>query len=173
MINEKGFTLVDSLVAVAVAAFVGLGAVALTFQTLKVTAQDNAWATVVRQAQDVGYWTSQDAQSATAVQAVTGAPGDGVAFMTFFWDDWETGDLYQVSYVWRSAGGLYKIERVYLKNGVAQTAMIADHVVGGGTALEQQGTAWKLTVVVQAGLSDAPKTATTSYLIEPRPTVQP
>lgn len=174
MNNEKGFTLIEAVAGLAIAAFVSLGALSTTYQTLKVTTQDNAWATAVRQAQNIGFWTSQDAQSATQVQGTAGQPGDGVTFMSLVWDDWGTGDQYQVDYVWKtSTHGLFGIERHYSKNGTVQIAVIANSIVGTGTSFQQAGTAWKLTVVTQAGNSDVPVTVTREYLIETRPTIHP
>ena len=59
---EKGFTMIELLVAISIAVAV-TGAAAMTIQTLmKVSPQTNNWAIALRQVQNAGYWISRDVQ---------------------------------------------------------------------------------------------------------------
>jgi len=58
--TEKGFTLVELLVALSIAAFV-VGAASMTTTTMmRLIPQSNNWAIALRQVQNTGYWISRD-----------------------------------------------------------------------------------------------------------------
>lgn len=179
MRSENGFSLLEVTLAMVIVAFLAVGLLSTTFQTFKITTQDTAWAVSVRQAQDLGYWISQDTQSVREATFKAGAPSNGSQpFITLVWDDWEKDDEYQADYFWRiGTNGLYRIMRVYTKNGVERaTTYIADNIVAGATALEptvvsgsfQPHTVWTLTIETQAGLQDTPETVIREYAIDPR-----
>ena len=60
--GEKGFTLLELLVGIAILAFV-VGAASMTVITMmRLSPQSNNWAIALRQVQDAGHWISRDVQ---------------------------------------------------------------------------------------------------------------
>ena len=60
--TEKGFTLIELVVGIAIAAVV-VGAASMTVVTMmRLSPQSNNWAIALRQVQNAGYWISRDVQ---------------------------------------------------------------------------------------------------------------
>ncbi|MCX6010171.1 MAG: prepilin-type N-terminal cleavage/methylation domain-containing protein [Chloroflexi bacterium] len=60
--TEKGFTLVELLVALSIAAFVTAAASMTIITMMRLTPKTNNWAIALRQVQNAGYWISRDVQ---------------------------------------------------------------------------------------------------------------
>ena len=154
--GEKGFTLINLAVAIAISAIIAAGASMTTAQILKGSQQNSDWATAVRQAQNVGYWVSQDALMAQTINA-TDDPGTAdEEFIIVNWKDWETGDTYDTRYIWLdSADSLKKLKRRKItqdKDGVTTgnvTTLVADNIYTAN--LSWQGGAWRLSVEAHSG----------------------
>ena len=75
--GEKGFTLLELLVGIAIAVFV-VGAASMTVITMmRLTPRTNNWAIALRQVQNAGYWISRDVMMSDTV-----TPGTGDTFLT-------------------------------------------------------------------------------------------
>jgi prepilin-type N-terminal cleavage/methylation domain-containing protein len=75
--GEKGFTLLELLVALSIAAFV-IAAASMTIITMmRLSPQSNNWAVALRQVQNTGYWISRDVMMSDTV-----TPGTGDTFLT-------------------------------------------------------------------------------------------
>ncbi len=68
-LGEKGYTLIELLIAITIMALATGAAGAAIFQVLRNTERNNDHMTVVRQVQNAGYWISRDAQMAQTVSA--------------------------------------------------------------------------------------------------------
>jgi len=161
-LNEKGFTLVELAVAIAVVSVVTLGAGVTVSQISGVSQSNVDLTTAVRQAQNVGYWVSQDLLMAQTAN-VSDDPGTAdTEFITVLRKDWEAGDTYDIRYVWiDSADSLKKLKRKQLihdKDGALidnKTTLIADNIYTAN--LSWQGGIWGLSVEARAGEKSAVK----------------
>ena len=83
--DQRGFTLIEVIVAVAITGLITGGITMTIFQVFAGNARTSNHMTAVRQVQNAGYWISHDAQMAQSV-----IPGDGgEAVLTLAWVGWE------------------------------------------------------------------------------------
>lgn len=92
--NQRGFTLLELLIAFAITGVVAGAATTTIFQMFYSSVRSSNYMTVVRQVQNAGYWVSRDAQMAQSV-VITGVSGFP---LTLTWTDWESGDVHEVEY---------------------------------------------------------------------------
>jgi type II secretory pathway pseudopilin PulG len=98
--KEQGFSLISVVVASAIGALVVLGAGMTTMQIIRGTEGNEELSEVVRQAQNLGRWFSRDALMAANITAGDN-PGTGDdELLTISWKDWESGDTYDIRYIW-------------------------------------------------------------------------
>ena len=93
--NQRGFTLIEMLIAIAVTGLIVGGIAMAIFQTLTVSARNSSHMTMVRQVQNAGYWISHDVQMAQEVQVDGGATGFPLVLT---WTEGDSGDEYLVVY---------------------------------------------------------------------------
>jgi len=65
--SEKGFTLIEVIIALSIMVIAGSAAGAAVFQVFGNTERNNNYITAVRQVQNAGHWISRDAQMAMTV----------------------------------------------------------------------------------------------------------
>ncbi len=65
--NEKGFTLLELLIAMAIVGVIGSAMTMTTATIVKITPQSNDHIIVLNQAQNAGYWITRDVQTAQTV----------------------------------------------------------------------------------------------------------
>lgn len=155
-LNEKGFSLLEMIVAISVGAIIALGASMTTVQMINVTARNNHQTTAIRQAQNVGFWMSQDLLMGHSAN-VSDDPGTpDTEFVTITWKHWETGDYYDIRYVWTdSIESLKKLKRNQItrdKNGLiieTKSMLIADNILSANLSL--QNGVWDLSVGTRSG----------------------
>ena len=82
--NQKGFTLLEMMLALLIGAIIAGGITATIFQVVIGSARTNNHMIAVRQVQSAGYWVSHDAQMAKSVDP---APPGG--FLILSWTDWD------------------------------------------------------------------------------------
>jgi prepilin-type N-terminal cleavage/methylation domain-containing protein len=156
MKGEKGFTLIEVLIAVSVTALLAIGAGMTTMQIFTGSNQNNDWNIAVRQAQSVGQWVSQDALMVNSID-IGDDPGTGdVEFISLFWKDWENGNTYNTDYLWfDSENSLKELKRRQVTrdiNGAVindTTIMVATNVYDA--TLTEQTNSWRLTVETRSG----------------------
>jgi len=83
--NQRGFTLLEMLLALLIGALIASGITAAIFQVVIGSARTNNHMIAVRQVQSAGYWVSHDAQMAQTV--VLARDADGFP-LTLSWIDW-------------------------------------------------------------------------------------
>ncbi len=154
--DEKGFTLIELIVAIAISAIIAIGAGTTTAQIFRVSQCNSDWTTAVRQVQNVGYWVSQDVLMAQTANVSDDPETADSEFIIMNWKDWETGDTYDIRYIWLdSADSLKKLKRKQLtrdKDGVEignETTMVADNIYMAN--LSGQNGAWSLSVEAHSG----------------------
>ncbi|OGO42023.1 MAG: hypothetical protein A2137_00675 [Chloroflexi bacterium RBG_16_58_8] len=168
--DERGFTVVSLLLVLAVASIVAVGGGMTTAQITGVTRQSADYATAVRQAQNLGFWVSQDLLNADTVNATDDPSTPETEFITFNWKDMQTGNLYETRYSWSDPySPLKKVMRKYAtrdNQGVptgSTVTLVADSIASADLSL-QAGDRWRLTVAAQSG----DKTRTRRYEISKR-----
>jgi prepilin-type N-terminal cleavage/methylation domain-containing protein len=159
--TEKGFTLIEMLVAMAIAgAIMGVMSAAV-ITIIRTTAQNDEWNVNLRQVQNAGHWITRDALMAQAV--VTPTPGHFP--LTLSWSDWNN-----------TSGTQYNNNIQYILNGNTLTRslndepaiLIAQYIVTDNTSCSWDATEQKLTVNIRASLHGT-RYAQETYEISPRP----
>ena len=127
---EKGFTLIEVAMAIAVLAMIALAGTAVTFQALKATGQSNDRMTAIPQVQNAGYWISRDAQMAESIFVDNLEPHD---FIILNWKDYENGDTthHEVKYFFEDlSDGIGKLKRKHWRSstGADEETLIAQYI---------------------------------------------
>jgi len=161
--RQKGFTLVELLVAIPIAALVMLaasGAIVQLVNSSRASAQMNA----IRQVQMAGTWISRDGLQAETVD-IDPATGE---FCIFQWHDITVADAPKHTVVYRlipmSSGGLYQLQReVTVGSDTPTSTTVARNLVSA--ALSGDQASFKLEVTSKW----KQKTVTRTYEVTPRP----
>ena len=122
--GEKGYTLIELLIAITIMVMASGAAGAGIFQVWRNTERNRDHMTAVRQVQNAGYWISRDAQMA---QSVTTEPD----FLIVNWTEYETGNQYQVTYTLAdmAEGQLKKLLRNQsIDGGASITTLVAQYI---------------------------------------------
>ena len=136
--NQRGFTLIEVLIAVAIgSAIAGAGSMA-TRQVVTETTRNNNHEVAVRQVQNAGHWVTRDTQMAQTVDAtrVDNHPGEpSITILILTWQDYDGTNEYQVVYkvvdVNVDGAIVKKLERKHYTNGaldVDATRYVAKHI---------------------------------------------
>jgi hypothetical protein len=156
MKNEKGFMVINTIAAVVVSSIIAIGAGMTTAQLITNTKSNENHATVVRQAQNVGFSVSEDMVMARMVANTDNMSTPDVEFITIIWKDWETGYKRDIRYIWPDpADSLKKVNRkqtIYDENGLeisSKSTLLADNIYSAN--LTRQNDAWKLTIEARSG----------------------
>jgi prepilin-type N-terminal cleavage/methylation domain-containing protein len=168
--TEKGFTLIEVLVALAIlGAIMGVMSAAV-ITILKTGSQNNEWNVNLRQVQNAGHWISRDALMAQTVSDNT----TGV-FLALSWSDWDSNN-YNVEYFFDGNTLMRKLKVTLNAQVVNDGAaiLIAEYVV---TNADYTNCSWndadkKLTVNIRASLHGGGRFAERTYEISPRPSLR-
>jgi len=170
--NQKGFTLVEMLIAVAITAIIVGSVTTAIFQVFTGNARTSNHMTAVRQAQEAGYWVSHDAQMAQSANT-TGASGFP---LTLTWTDWESSSGHQVIYSLQDmpGGGLKRLQRSYSVNATApNNSFVAQYINDSGsppqTSCDFTNGKLIFTVTATAGSGSQGASETRVYEVVPRP----
>ena len=114
--GERGFTFIELLVVMAIVALIAGAATMSIFQVINVTRSTNDHMTVIRQAQNAGYWISRDALMAEHM--IVGDDPETTFFLKLTWTEWGFGEdsiYHSVTYSLQDlSGGIGKLVRQYL-----------------------------------------------------------
>ena len=126
---EKGFTLIEVAVAIAVLAMIALAGTAVTFQALKATGKSNDRMTAIPQVQNAGYWISLDTKMAEGIFVDNLEPPN---FIILNWKYYENGDTthHEVTYSFEDlSDGIGKLKRNHWSSaGAGEETLIAQHI---------------------------------------------
>lgn len=170
MKDERGFGVIDLLVVIAISAIIATGAGMTIVQVLGVSQSIQDHATTVRQAQNLGYWASQDLQMGRIVSTDDDLSTPQTEFLTIAWKDWVTGDMIEARYTWLDGSGAGKKSlrtlTVRNKDGIETstlTTLTADSMSSANVS-SAAGVTWKLDVTSLSG----EKVATRYYDVSKR-----
>ena len=158
--NQRGFTMIEVIMALAVTAIITGGITMTIFQVFDGNTRSSNHMIAVRQVQNAGYWISHDTQMAQSV-ALTAGP-DGFP-LTLTWADWDSGDVHKVVYTLLADN---KLQREHYTNlNPDATTFVAEYIDPTGTSCQFAG--GKLTFTVTATVGTQSETRT--YEVVPRP----
>ena len=146
--NQRGFTLIEILVAVAVGALVVAAASGVIIQLLQ-SSRTSFHMTALRQVQTAGYWVSQDALQA---ESVITAPDEGFPLTLTP----SSGDA-DIVYALVSANGAEQLERQ------GESTMVVARYLDSASCVWE---ADSLTFIITATVEN--QTETRTYVIQPR-----
>ncbi len=127
--GEKGFTLVELLVSLAITVLITAAAGAALFQVFQASSRNNDYMTAVRQVENAGFWISRDAQMANSVTTNTTLPD----FLVINWTEWITAtsaNYHSATYFFDGlANGIGSLKRNHWSTaGDNQTTLIAGSI---------------------------------------------
>ena len=166
--GQSGFTLVELIIAIAIAAVITGGITAAIMQILTINHRDSNHMIAVRQVQQAGDQVSKDALQAQVVNA-TGTQG---VPLILTWQEWGTNTTHIVTYdLTDMSSGLKKLQRKHYVNSVLNlTTVVAEYIDPSQTSCVPPG------VLAPSGVLNFTVTATVgtesetrTYKIEPRP----
>ena len=168
--GEKGFTVIELIVAITIMALIGSGAGLAVFQVFRGAERNNDQTTAVRQVQNAGYWISQDTLMAQSVTTDNLSPPD---FLVLSWIEENSGDEYQVVYTLETIpeSELKKLHRNQSINGGATiTTLVAQYIDLDPMKTKCEFTNGLLTLTVTATVGEGSLTEseTRTYKIAPR-----
>ena len=167
--DQRGSIAVEAVVAVAIAAIIAAIAGMTAAQIVMGSEINHDWTTTVRQAQSLGYWASRDILTSQSISTDDDTGTTDIEFLTGTWKDLETGNTYDIRYIWfDSDGGLKGFRRKQVTrdtDGVVigdRTTLVADNIYTAVLSLESD--VWKLSIETRAG----DKSVTREYKIGQR-----
>jgi prepilin-type N-terminal cleavage/methylation domain-containing protein len=168
--TQRGFTLIELIIAVAIAGLITAGITAAIMQILTINTRSSNHMIAVRQVQQAGKEVSKDTLQAQSVNA-TGTHGFPLILT---WDEWGTNQTNTVVYnLTDMPGGLKQLTRTHTFNSTdQQTALpiVAEYIDPDQTTCSPLGvlpSGGVLTFSVTATVGTQSETRV--YEIEPRP----
>ena len=170
-IDEKGFTYIELIVAIAIMALVGIAATAATFQVFQGIDSNNSHMTTVCQVQNAGYWISRDTLMAQSITTDNLTQPD---FLILCWTEENSGDEYQIVYTLEnmSGGELKKLLRTQSINGGGTiTTLVARYINldSQKTRCEFSNGIFTLTITATVVEGSLTESETRTYQVVPRP----
>ncbi|MBI4267116.1 MAG: prepilin-type N-terminal cleavage/methylation domain-containing protein [Chloroflexi bacterium] len=171
MRDEKGFGLIEVLVATAIMAVLGLAFSMTTSQVMDGTRRSNNRISAISQVQNAAGWISRDARMATGLLTDNLTTPD---FLVMSWKDESSDDQYQVIYTLEDVPGssLKKMQRQLWVNGApANTTLIARYIdpAPSATKCDFTGGVLSVTLTAVAGDRDKVRSETRVFQVTPRP----
>ena len=128
--GEKGYTLIELIVATTIIVIITGAASIAIFQISKGTEVNNIHLTAVRQVQNAGYWISRDARMAQSIETDNLTPPN---FLVFNWREWDADNeevFHTSTYSFEDlTDGIGKLKRAHWSSaGVNQQTLIAEHI---------------------------------------------
>ena len=163
--NQRGVTLVELIIAVAITGIITGGITMTIFQVFGGNERTSNHMTAIRQVQNAGYWISHDTQMAQSVDTDNLTPPE---ILKLTWTDWESGDMHQVIYTLLVDN---KLQREHYTNlNLDATTIVAQYINPDQTSCVWDDAEGKLTLTVTAtvvGWKSASETRI--YEVIPRP----
>jgi prepilin-type N-terminal cleavage/methylation domain-containing protein len=164
--GQKGVTLVELVIVVALAGIVSIAITASLFQMFSFSTLASNQMTAIRQVQQAGFWVSPDVMMAQVIDR-----GESSGFpLTLTWTDPESSDAHEVTYRLEDMGNgldrLVREHRIIPATGPETiiTMVVAEYVDAAATGFSPAGDGFELTVAATLGEQDETRT----YEVQPR-----
>jgi len=169
-LGEKGYTYIELIVAITIAALVAAAASMAIFQVLKNSERNSNHMTAVLQLQNAGYWISRDTQMA---QSVTADELTSPDFLILSWTDGDSGDECQVVYTLEDmpeAGLKALMRNQSINGGESSTTFIAQYIDSDSEKSKCEFISGTLSLTITAKVGDGPQmeSETRTYQLVPR-----
>jgi prepilin-type N-terminal cleavage/methylation domain-containing protein len=166
--GQRGFTLVELVIVVALAGIVSIAITATLFQIFSFSTLASNQMTAIRQVQQAGFWVSPDVMMADPGE-IDVNPGGG-KFVTLSWTAHD-GTVNEVDYILQNipSTGVARLMRehdTYVNSVLDSTTMttVAEYIDPAGTSFVADGDGFRLTVTATLG----EQTETRTYEVKPR-----
>jgi len=157
--NQRGFTLIEVILSIAIAGLLGVGVTSTISQTIGVNTIASQHMIAVQQVENAGYWMNYDTLMAQAI-----APSVGSGFpLSLTWVSW-SGDTTQVTYALSSNNFQRSVS---VNGGVATQTVVAQNINPDPVKTNCSFSAHVLTFNVSATVG--PTTESRIYQIKQRP----
>ena len=160
--NQRGFTLAELIVALAITGLITGGITMSIFQVFDINTRSNNHMTAVRQVQNAGYWISHDAQMA---RDVAPDPGDTGFPLVLTWTEWG-GTVNEVTYTLVDS----ELKRSHSVDGEPSETVVAQYIDSVSCQLDpldNRKLTFTITATVSGGWKEASETRV--YEVIPRP----
>lgn len=128
-LNENGFSYIELVVSLTIAALIAGAAAITSVQVLKGTGSNNDYITTVRQVQNAGFWISRDARMAQNVIAANLTPPN---FLVMYWTEDYTDDpiYHSATYFFEDLDdGIGKLKRSHWSSaGANEELLVAQYL---------------------------------------------
>jgi len=170
--NQKGLTLIEILIAVAIMATIAVAANGVIVQLVQ-SNRTSSHMVAVRQVQQAGHRVSQDCIQAQNITDSSNVTGSGGFPLTLKWTTWEGAEDYEVVYnLVNPSGGVCQLERKEtVGNNTPTIAVVAQYIYNGTAPPRPTECSWNnatrvLTFNVTARVNL--ETESRTYEIKPR-----
>jgi len=166
--GQKGFTILELLIAISIMAVAAVAAGAGIFQTFQNNERNNDRNISVTQLENASYWISRDVLMSQAINTT------GSDLFSANWTRYDTGDVYHVTYTFADMdeGDYKKLFRTQSINGTSNTTRLVAEYINSAplktTCNFTDGTFY-LILTVTAGEGGRTQSETRTYEISPRP----
>ena len=162
--SQRGFSLIELLVVLALSGIIGAAATMTIHQVMTCPAIANNQNTAINQVRNAVYWISRDAQMAATVSV-----SPDVELLEVTWENWDQTESHISTYnLTGPPGGLKELRRTF---DYGQPMLVAQYIDPNKTSCAWDETAGVLTITITAnitaGADDWEETRT--FDVNPRP----